>query len=117
VQLKAILIDPWERSLETIQIKEAHLQSSPSIRAQLEQLYDLVGEEGIGFAYFMLGESIIVGDHSALHDPPLASYEIEGYPHRLYGCGVVIGYGPLGQERETKLSVDDISKIITWYPA
>jgi hypothetical protein len=83
---------------------------------QLQQLYKLVGEEGIDAAYFRPHESVIVGDHSALQDPPLPSYEIEGYDERLYGRGVVIGYARNGEECETKLTVDDISRIITWFP-
>jgi len=112
--MKAILIDPWERSLETIEIKPARGISSPSMRQQLAQLYELVGEDGIDTAYIMPGESIIVGDHSALQDPPLPSYTIEGYGERLYGRGIVIGYKPNGEECETKLTVDDISRLITW---
>jgi hypothetical protein len=106
--LKAILIDPWKRSLETIALKGGN---DP---AALKELYRLVGEEGIDAAYFMPGESIIVGDHSALQDPPLPSYTIEGYGERLYGRGIVIGYKRNGEECETKLSVDDISRLITW---
>ena len=75
--MKAILIDPWERSLETIDVIKGN------DRLALKQLYKLVGEEGIDVAYIRLGESIIVGDHSALADPPLPSYWISGYPERL----------------------------------
>jgi hypothetical protein len=110
--MKAILIDPWEKSLATIQIKDA----KPDVHSQLEQLYNLVGEEGLDFAYVLPGESIAVGDHSAQQNPPFPSYSLEGYSERLYGRGVVIGFKPNGEECETKLTVDDISRIITWYP-
>lgn len=107
--MKAILIDPWERSLATIE-----LMNGENIICQLQELYQLVGEKGLDAAYIMPGESIIVGDNSAMHDPALPSYSVEGYRHRLYGRGVVMGYGTAGKERETRLSVDDLSKLITW---
>jgi len=106
--MKAILIDPWNKSLETIELRKGYDQPA------LQTLYELVREEGIDAAYIMPGESIIVGDHAALHDPPLPSFTIDGYRHRLYGRGVVLGYNASGEERETRLTVDDISKIITW---
>jgi hypothetical protein len=109
--MRAILIDPWKRSLETIDITRGN---DP---AALHELYQFVGEDAIDAAYIRLGESIIVGDHSALADPPLPSYWINGFPERLYGRGVVIGYNKDGSERETRLTVDDISKMITWVPA
>ena len=106
--MKAILIDPSNRSLETIDIIAGY------DRAALEQLYELVGEDCIDAAYFRSGESIIVGDHSALSYPSLPSYTVEGYNFRLFGRGVVIGYNRDGSERETRLTVDELSRIIHW---
>lgn len=108
--MKAILIDPWERSLSTIDL----IDGKTNVVCQLQHLYELVGEKGIDAAYIMPGESIIVGDHSAVSDPALPSYSVEGYRHRLYGRGVLIGYTTSGEERETRLSVDDLSKLINW---
>jgi hypothetical protein len=108
-QLKAILIDPWQKSIERIDIRNGN------DRLALEDLHKLVGEDGLDFAYIMAGECVAVGDHSALHEPPLPSYRIEGHKHRLYGCGVVLGFHRDGTERETRLSVDDISQLITWH--
>jgi hypothetical protein len=106
--MKSILIDPWKKSLETIELPEGY--DFPALQA----LYNLVGEEGIDAASIIPGELIIVGDYAALHDPPLPSYTLEGYKWPLYGRGVVIGYRPNGEERETKLTVDDLSQIISW---
>lgn len=110
VAMRAILIDPWKRSLETIGLIDG------DDIVKLQELYGLVGERGIDAAYVLPGESIIVADHSALQDPPLPSYSFEGYRHRLYGRGVLIGYATDGSERETRLTVDDLSKLITWHP-
>ena len=90
---KAILIDPWAKSLETIDLSESPV-------ASLEQLYKLVGEDGLDFAYVMPGEGIAVGDHSALAKPPLPSYTLHGYHGRLYGRGVLFGYDSAGAERQ-----------------
>ena len=104
--MKAILIDPWKKSLETIEIKAGYGS------AAMQELYKLVGEDSIDAAYIMPGETVIVGDHSALADPPLPFYTVEGYKYRIYGRGVVIGYSAAGEERETKLTVDDLSALI-----
>ena len=106
--MKAILIDPWQRSIELIDVKSGYDKFA------LADLYRLVGENGLDAAYVMPGESIIVGDHSAMHDPPLPSYAVEGYRRRLYGRGVVIGYTASGEERETRLSVEDLAELITF---
>lgn len=106
--MKAILINPFEKSIELIDVKSGYSSLA------LEALYKLVGEDGIDAAYIMPGESIIVGDHSSLHDPPLASFAVEGYKFRLYGRAVVIGYSASGEERETRLSVEDVAQLITF---
>ena len=108
--MRAILIDPWERVLATIELISA---KDDPVRS-LHELYKLVGEDGLDFAYIMPGESIAVGDNSALHNPPLPSYRIHGYHEVLYGRGVVIGYRSDGSERETLLTVDMLSHLIHW---
>jgi hypothetical protein len=106
--MKAILIDPWEKSIETINVR------SGSDRAALQQLYDLVGENGLDFNFVGPGECIVVGDHSALHDPPWPYFEIG--KELYYGRAVILGYTKGGSDCDTKLTVDDISAVITWYP-
>ena len=103
--MKAILVDPWKRSLETIDIKD---ETVPS----LLQLRELVGENALDFTYPWPGEAIAVGDHSALADPPLPRWYVTGYQHPLYGRGVVVGHTAIGKERDTRLTVDQLSKII-----
>jgi hypothetical protein len=106
--MRAILIDPWKRSLETIRYR------SGSDQAALEELHRLVDEDCLDFAQIMPGECIVVGDHSALHNPPWPYYFFHGFSHRFYGRGVVLGFNSDGSERETKLTVDDLSVLITW---
>jgi hypothetical protein len=116
--MKAILIDPGERSVATIDITKMSkgTELTNQTVASLHDLYELVGEECIDACYFIPGESIIVADHSALQNPPLPSYFVRGdrKMHLLFGKGVVIGYSTGGEERETRLSVDDMYKLITW---
>jgi hypothetical protein len=106
--MKAILIDPWEKSIETINVKSGTDQSA------MQQLYNLVGEEGLDFCTLSRGECILVGDHSALHNPNWPYFQID--KNLYYGRAVVVGYTKSGTECDTKLSVDDISAVITWYP-
>lgn len=106
--MKAILINPWEKSLQTIDVKSG---TGPET---LMELYALVGEDALDFAYPYRGESVAVGDHSALRDPPLPSFRLEGYGERLYGRGVVLGHTASGKERDTRLSVQKLSQLIEW---
>jgi hypothetical protein len=102
--MKAILIDPAERSLEWIDIPEGTRESLIKIR-------EIVGDY-LDFAYVRPGESIAVGDKSALQDPPLPRYRISGYKWPIYGRGVVLGYDGHGNERETRLTVEELSEMI-----
>jgi hypothetical protein len=135
--MKAILIDPWKRSLETIDLLPG--TSKPAI----EQLYELVGERGLdealareahslpterlpnaladvidkahllgGGVLIAPGEVILVGDHSALADPRLPAYRIDGCKWPLHGRGVLVGFNRDGKERNTGLTVDELSKMI-----
>jgi hypothetical protein len=103
--MKAILIDPWKRSLETIDVIQG---TAPEA---LIQLYQIVGDY-LDFAYFAPGESIAVGEHSALQKPPLPRFFVDGYQWPLYGRGVVLGYHRGGAERETRLTVEELSEMI-----
>ena len=106
--MKAILIDPWEKSLQTINVKNGNGPEA------LMELYRLVGENGLDFCYPYPGESVAVGDHSALYNPPLPSFRLEGYGERLYGRAVLLGHSTNGKERDTRLSVEDLSELIEW---
>lgn len=104
-RVKAILIDPWQRSLETIEIPKDTVPLLLHVRG-------LVRENALDFAYVAPGEAIAVGDHSALQDPPLPSWQFAGYQYRLFGRGVVMGHTYGGKERDTRFTVDDLSKLI-----
>jgi hypothetical protein len=106
--MKAILINPFEKSLATIQIAPGDQSDT------LLELHRLVGEDALAFAYPYPGESIAVGDHSALHEPPLPAFTLEGYKRTLYGRGVIMGHSTGGESRDTKLTVDKLSKLIEW---
>ena len=106
--MKAILINPFEKSLTTIDIAPGDQPYT------LLELYRFVGEDALAFAYPYPGESIAVGDHSALHEPPLPAFTLDGYKGTLYGRGVVLGHSRGGESRDTKLTVDKLSKLIEW---
>jgi len=105
--MKAILIDPWNKALETIDINDVDLPA-------LLELHRLVGEDALAFAYPCPGVSIAVGDHSALHEPPLPAFTLDGLNGALYGRAVVLGHSRDGKSRDLKLSIGALSKIIEW---
>jgi hypothetical protein len=106
--MKAILINPFEKSLETIDIAPGDQPYT------LMELHRLVGEDAIDFAYPYPGETIAVGDKSALQEPPLPAFTLEGHKDTLYGRGVVLGHSRDGKSRDTKLTVEELSKMIEW---
>lgn len=103
--MKAILIDPAQRSLEWIDVPEG---TGPEA---LMKLRELVGDY-LDFAYIMPGESVAVADHGALQEPPLARFWINGHKWPLYGRGVVLGHHKDGSERATRLTLEELSKMI-----
>jgi hypothetical protein len=108
--MKGILIDPWAKSVEAIEIPEDEV-------ASLMELKRLVGENTLDFAYLKdLRITIAVGDHSALADPPLASFEVEGLAWPLYGRAVVLGYDARGATVFSGLSVEQMHELVS-FPA
>jgi hypothetical protein len=106
--MKGILVDPWAKSVEAILIPEDEA-------ASLIELRRLVKEDALDFAYLKdLRITIAVGDHSALADPPLASFEVEGLAGRLYGRAVVMGYDARGATVSAKLSVEAMHELISF---
>lgn len=95
--MKAILIDPFNRSVEQIETD-----------LSLPEVYQLVGEDDLDFCWPFPGryhEVAIVGDHSALQMPPLPRFFVDGYIHPLYGRTVVYGVDNAGETVPTRLTV------------
>jgi hypothetical protein len=106
--VKGLLIDPWAKSVEAIEIPPDEVPS-------LIELRRLVGEDALDFAYLKdLRIAIAVGDHSALAEPPLPSFEVEGLASRLYGRAVVLGYDARGATVSAKLSVEAMHELISF---
>jgi hypothetical protein len=106
--VKGILIDPVAKSVEAIEIPEDKVRS-------LMEVHRLVGENALDFAYLKdLRLQIAVGDHSALADPPLPSFEVEGLAGRLYGRAVVLGYDARGASVSSRLSVEEMHEVVTF---
>lgn len=102
--MKAILINPFARSIEYVETE-----------LTLEVLHRLVDEDCIDICRPFPGhrfECVVVGDHSALADPPLASFSVEGYPNHLYGRAVVYRTSHDGKEYPTKLTLEEVANLI-----
>jgi hypothetical protein len=55
---------------------------------------------------------IVVGDHSALHEPPLPSFKVPGCKWLFYGRALVFGHTASGKTLPVKLSVEQVSEWI-----
>jgi hypothetical protein len=106
--VKGILVDPAAKSVEEIEIPDDEVPS-------LMELHRLVGEDALDFAYLKdLRITIAVGDHSALADPPLASFTVDGLRDRLYGRAVVLGYSAGGATISSRLSVEQMYELVSF---
>jgi hypothetical protein len=110
--MRAILIDPWKKSLETIDVMDGHGPEA------LQQMHALIGCEYFEActALSHLREVIYVDDRGALQKPPLPYFTIPGYGWPIHGRAIVLGYSRDGSERSTKLTVDVLSRMITFGP-
>lgn len=100
VNMKAIVIDPGERSVSVI-----------DTGATLEEIYRLVGEDSIDTCRPFPGhrfEVAFVGDHSALQFPPLPRFKVSEFGHWLYGRTLVIGADTRGETRSTTLTPEQV---------
>jgi hypothetical protein len=72
-------------------------------------MYELIGCECIDACRpFGPCEVLYVDDEGMLKDPPLPSFLILGYPHALYGRGLVLGFRKNGESRSTRLTLADL---------
>jgi hypothetical protein len=106
--MRAILIDPFARSVEYVEILSGDGPEG------LMETYRLVGENGIDtcFPFSDPGEFVIVGDHSALHAPPWPHFRISGYHGWLYGKALVCGRTRGGATRDTHLRVEQVHELV-----
>jgi hypothetical protein len=106
--VKGLLIDPWAKSVEEVEIPVEEV-------ASLMELHRLVGENALDFAYLKDCKiSIAVGDHSALADPPNPGFGVEGLAGPLYGRAVVLGYDARGATVSAKLSVQEMHELLSF---
>jgi hypothetical protein len=106
--VKGILVDPAAKSVEAIEIPDDEVPS-------LMELHRLVGENALDFVYLKdLRIMIAVGDHSALGDPPLASFSVDGILGQLYGRAVVMGYDARGATISSRLSVEQMHELVSF---
>jgi len=100
--MKAILIDPGEKSVEYVEL------TGPG--EHLPELHRLVGDDCIDIAkpFGGLREMVIVGDHSALHEPALPHFKVAGYHWPLHGKAVVLGFNQVGATKPTKMTLEEV---------
>jgi hypothetical protein len=98
--MKAILIDPFARSVEYI---ESELTTP--------EVYQIVGEPALDFCRPFPGhpfEVAIVGDHSALQMPPLPRFFVDGFIEPIYGKTLVYGVTVDGKDQPTGLTIEEV---------
>jgi hypothetical protein len=114
--MKAILIDPWKKRIEPVNVRSGNEE------AILKQLYDLIGEDCDALDFWILrdspGESIVVRDHSVVYDSAPGCFQINRLDGKdvFYGRAVMLGCAKDETLCDTKHTVDGISSVIGWYP-
>jgi hypothetical protein len=105
--MKTILIDPGDRSVRYIELTG----NDPE---HLIEIHQIIGDDGLDFCRpFPTGrECVVVGDHSALQNPPLPHFIILGHPWPIYGKALVFGRDIKGATIETSLTVAELREWI-----
>lgn len=102
--MKAILIDPYDRSIIGILTD-----------GSLEEIYEIIGCRYVEAAYpFGAREPLFVGDESALRDPPLPQFLVPGWGYPLFGRGVIVGVDAEGDPASTKLTTEQVRKVVVF---
>jgi hypothetical protein len=97
--IRAIVIDPQNRSLEYRDIEDT-----------LPAFHNAVGADLLDCCYPFAParECLWVAEYGALQNPPLPHFRIVGYRWPIYGKALLIGYGRAGETRSTTLTVDEL---------
>jgi hypothetical protein len=103
--MKAILIDPFEKSIIGILTD-----------GSLQEIYEFIGCDCIDTAcpFDTRNEVVFVGDNSALQDPPLPRFYVPGYDWPLYGRAMVFGRQAGGECVSTELTVEQVRKVVVF---
>lgn len=105
--MRAILINPYDHSIKFV-------ESTPD----LDNYYKLIGDDcdciDTCMAFSQRDEMLVVGDTSALQDPPLPHFTLEGYWHSIYGRALVIGLDPAGESVPTKLTPQELQELVSF---
>lgn len=100
--MKAILIDPAEKSARLI---ESDLS--------LEHLHQLINAEVLGFSHpFGPYETLAVDDNGAAKN--LKAFRIDDYHWPIFGKAVLFGRDSSGKDCSTRLSLDLLFHVINW---
>lgn len=102
--MRALLIDP-----------EAHDVREVEYTGDYRQIYELIGAEP--FDVFYLPDSTdacFVDDEGTMRRPLPPSFLVLGYPHELFGRGLVLGTDGRGNSIEPKLTLDELRKRVAF---
>lgn len=104
--MKAILIDPFERTIDQIEYND-----------DIEEIYRLIRCESKIFTvvnFSSNGDGVYVDDEGRFVSNQ-AFFSIEGYPQPLAGRGLVLGCDSHGNSTTPKHSFQDICGMVTFY--
>lgn len=102
--MKAILIDPFTRSITEVEYS-----------GNYQQIYDLIDAECFDVARINKhGDGIFVDDEGLLHDKEQCFFLHEDYPMPLAGKGLVLGCDDEGESVSPHTTLDELRLKVTF---
>lgn len=110
-KFKAIKIDAENKQITEIEVTDG-----------LQSYYDAIGCDLITTATYIGNDCVYVDDEGLLKQPTddegnrisVKGFEINGYPQKLAGSGVVVGTTPGGDSTTPNLTVDVVKRLVTF---
>lgn len=102
--MRAIIVNPKLKTVEEIQVKGKDLQ----------ELYKLIGEEGIT-TFQIDSQNTMYLDDIGLKRPNQHFFMLGGYPERLGGNGVIYGTTSGGEDKSASIGLPDVKSMVRFY--
>jgi hypothetical protein len=106
--LRAVLIDPFKKAVEDIEIK------GDGTAAILDEVYRLIGCHSIDLVVLTDRDALYVDDDGLRILPNGPFFVHRGYDQPLAGRGLVLGYDRAGDSVSTSLNADVVRPNIAW---
>jgi hypothetical protein len=101
--MRAIKIDVIAKTIEEIDID-----------GSLKSMYEALDVDVVASVRIARGEILWVDDNGLHRDPPLGAFMFGVYPQALSGHGLIVGLGGIGDNCNTKLTLEEVKANVSF---